>query len=97
MDLSRPALVLLLTENVSYITIIRYYHYKSSMSKHYAKRFRLYNLYQLYDRLFINSIPSKKRRDFCLLHNKLTITFALFIIATFLLFVYSNIMHGSLI
>ena len=83
-------LVLFLLENMVYIILARmlYARYKKRVNPSVQLlRFKPYNLY---DAGFIHSFPSAHGKEFYKLTNKLTITFNILIVLTFILFLVIN-------
>ena len=83
-------LTLFLLENMIYIILGRvlYSRYKTKIN-HHVQLLR-FKPYSLYDRAFIHNFPSAHGKEFYKLSNKLTITFNIIIVFTFILFLVIN-------
>ena len=77
-------------ENVVYLALVSGIY--SRYSKKTMKRFDLlqFRPYQLYDRAFISSYPTAKGQEFYKLINKLTVTFNILILLTFIMLLLIN-------
>ena len=77
-------------ENVVYLALVSGIY--SSYSKRTMRRYDLlqFRPYQLYDRTFINSYPTANGQEFYKLINKLTITFNVLILVTFIMLLLIN-------
>ena len=84
-------IILLAIENIVYLALVSGIY--SSYSNKAGRRFDLlkFRPYRLYDHAFINNFPSPNGREFYKLTNKVTVTFNVMIVATFILLLLINV------